>query len=58
LVLNTLLALIESGQLFTLQECGVAYTVHGKEYVWQPEKLTMNGRAWQGVFTMVVEEVA
>lgn len=57
-VLDTLLGLVESGQLFTLQESGQSYTVHAKEYRWQPEKLTANGRSWQGVFTLVVEEVA
>ncbi len=57
-VLDTLLSLVESGQLFTLQESGQSYTVHAKEYRWQPEKLTANGRSWQGVFTLVVEEVA
>lgn len=57
-VLDTLLALVESGTLFTLQESGQAYTVHAKDYKWQPEKLTANGRSWQGVFTLVVEEVS
>lgn len=57
-VLDTLLDIVETGNLFTLQESGQSYTVHAKEYRWQPEKLTENGRAWQGVFTMVVEEVA
>lgn len=57
-VLNTLVALATSGQIFSLQESGQSYQVHVKEYLWQPEKLSMNGRAWQGVFTLVVEEVA
>ena len=57
-VLDTLLSLVESGVLFTLQESGQSYTVHAKDYRWQPEKLTANGKAWQGVFTLVVEEVA
>lgn len=57
-VLDTLLGLVETGVLFTLQESGQAYTVHAKEYRWQPEKLMESGRAWQGVFTLVVEEVS
>lgn len=57
-VLNTLVGLAQSGQIFTLQESGQSYSVHVKEFVWQPEKLTMSGKAWQGIFTMVVEEVA
>lgn len=57
-VLNALLSLSESGELFSLRESGVSYTVHAKEYVWQPEKLTLNGKSWQGIFTLVVEEVA
>lgn len=57
-VLNTLLGYGYNGKLFTLQESGQSYQVHVKDYTWQPEKLTINGRAWQGVITLVVEEVA
>ena len=57
-VLNTLLGYGYSGKLFTLQESGQSYQVHVKDYVWQPEKLTINGKAWQGTVTLVVEEVA
>lgn len=56
-VLDTLIALVEGGTLFTLQESGRAYQVHGKDFLWIPEKLTANGRAWQGLFTLVCEEV-
>lgn len=57
-VLNTLLAYGYNGKIFTLQESGQSYQVHVKDYVWQPEKLTINGQAWQGILTLVVEEVA
>ena len=57
-VLETLISLVQSGQLFILQESGRAYQVHGKDFVWQPEKLSMNGKAWQGTCTLVVEEVS
>ena len=57
-VVEALISLVESGQLFTLQEAGRAYQVHGKDFTWQPEKLTINGRSWEGIFTLVVEEVA
>lgn len=53
----SLVNLVESGQLFTLQESGVAYQVHAKDFSWQPEKLSINGKGWQGVFTLVVESV-
>lgn len=56
-VLDNLMSLVENGTLFTLQESGRAFQVHAKEFTWQPEKLTINGRAWQGVYTLVVEEV-
>lgn len=56
-VLDTLIGLVENGTLFTLQESGRAYQVHGKDFLWQPEKLTINGRAWEGTFVLVVEEV-
>ena len=57
-VLNTLLGYGYSGKLLTLQESGQSYQVHVKNYMWQPEKLTINGKAWQGIVTLVVEEVA
>ena len=57
-VLNTLLGYGYSGKLFTLQESGQSYQVHVKDYEWRPEKLTINGKAWQGIVTLVVEEVA
>lgn len=57
-VLNTLLGYGYSGKLLTLQESGQSYQVHVKQYAWQPEKLTINGKAWQGTLTLVVEEVA
>jgi len=57
-VLNTLLGYGYNGKLFTLQESGQSYQVHVKDYLWQPEKLTINGKAWQGILTLTVEEVA
>lgn len=54
---NTLLSLVQSSELFVLQEAGTSYQVHAKSYTWQPEKLTANGKGWQGMFTLVVEEV-
>jgi hypothetical protein len=56
-VLDTLINLVEGGTLFTLQESGRSYQVHAKDFMWVPEKLTANGRAWQGLFTLVCEEV-
>lgn len=56
-VLNTLMNLYENTPVFVLQESGQAYQVHAKDFSWQPTKLTNNGRAWQGTFTLVVEEV-
>lgn len=56
-VYDTLMALIENSTVFTLQESGRAYQVHAKDFMWQPEKLSINGRAWEGTFVLVVEEV-
>jgi hypothetical protein len=55
--LNVLLNLVQSSELFVLQESGTSYQVHAKSYVWRPEKLTTNGKSWQGMFVLVVEEV-
>jgi hypothetical protein len=56
-VYDTLMNLIENSIVFTLQESGRAYQVHAKDFLWQPEKLSINGRAWEGTFVLVVEEV-
>lgn len=58
LVLDALLELVQGGNIFTLQESNRAYQVHGKDFLWIPDSLTTNGRAWQGTFVLVVEEVA
>lgn len=57
-VLDSLMSLVEGGTLFTLQESNRSHQVHAKDFMWVPDSLTSNGRAWQGVFTLVVEEVA
>lgn len=57
LELNTLMDLVESGTVFTYQESGRSYQVHARDFVWQPEKVASSGRGWQGVYTLVLEEV-
>lgn len=57
-VLEGLLELVEGGTLFTLQESNRSYQVHAKDFKWVPDSLTTNGKAWQGTFFLVVEEVA
>jgi hypothetical protein len=56
--LDSLMNLCQNGNLFVLQESGRAYQVHAKDFLWQPEKLSANGKGWQGTFTMIVEEMA
>lgn len=55
---DRLMNLYESGALFSLQESGRSYKVQAKDFLWQPQKLTSNGKAWQGIFTLIVQEVA
>lgn len=55
---DRLMSLVESGRIFVLQESGRSYQVQAKDFVWQPQKITANGRAWQGVFVIIVQEVA
>ena len=52
-----LMDLCISGKMFTLQEWGRTYQVVAKDYSWVPEKLNLDGSGWQGVFTLIVEEV-
>jgi hypothetical protein len=56
--LDSLINLCQNGGLFILQESGRTYQVHAKDFLWQPEKLSANGKGWQGTFTMIVEEIA
>lgn len=54
---EALMSLVESGVIFVFQESGRSYQTVARDFVWQPEKLSSNGRGWQGVYTLVVEEV-
>jgi len=56
--LDLLIDLYETGGLFSLQESSRSYLVSARSYEWHPEKLSSNGKGWQGVFNLVVEEVA
>ena len=56
--LESLIYLCQSGYLVNLQEAGRSYLVSAREYEWHPEKLSSNGRGWQGMFKLVLEEVA
>ena len=55
--LDILMGLVESGTVFTYQESGRSYQVHARDFVWQPEKVSASGKGWQGVYTLVLEEV-
>ena len=57
LVRDTLQNLVDSGKVFVYQESGRAHQVIARDFEWMPEKLSMNGRGWQGVYTLVIEEV-
>ena len=54
---SILLGLVESGKMFSLQEGNRTYQAVAVDYRWQPQKLTVQGEGWQGVFTLVAEEV-
>jgi len=54
---NTLINLVKYGRMVTLVEENQAYQVKAKTFAWQPDSLTENGKAWQGLFVLVVEEV-
>ena len=57
LVRDTLQNLVDSGKVFVYQESGRAHQVIARDFEWMPEKLSSNGRGWQGVYTLVIEEV-
>jgi hypothetical protein len=54
---DRLIDLVESGTMFVYQESRRAYQVVAVDFQWAPQKVTENGKAWQGVFVLVVEEV-
>ncbi len=55
--LDLLMTLVEQGGVFAYQESGRSYQVHARDFEWRPEKLSANGKGWQGIFVIVVEEV-
>lgn len=55
--LDALMFLVQSAGIFVYQESGRSYQVHARDFEWRPEKLSANGKGWQGTFTIVVEEV-
>lgn len=54
---NKLMDLVQSGSVFIYQESGQAYQVVARDFEWRPEKVSSNGKSWQGVFVIVIEEV-
>lgn len=57
LVRDQLQNLVDSGKVFVYQESGRAHQVIARDFEWLPEKLSSNSRGWQGVYTLVIEEV-
>jgi hypothetical protein len=54
---DQLMSLIQTGRVFLYQESGRAYQVLARDFVWQPDMLSLNGQGWQGTFLLVMEEV-
>ena len=55
--LDGLMFLVQNAGVFVYQESGRSYQVHARDFEWRPEKLSANGKGWQGTFVIVVEEV-
>jgi hypothetical protein len=53
-----LMKLVQRGGMVQLQEGGMTYSVTPKDFKWTPQMLSPTGHAWQGVFILVVEEIA
>lgn len=53
---GSLMNLVETGVMFSLQEWGRTYHVVAKDFRWQPQKLNADGSGWQGLFLLIVEE--
>ena len=57
IVRDNLQNLVDSGKVFVYQESGRAHQVIARDFEWLPEKLSMSGHGWQGVYTLTIEEV-
>lgn len=54
---DQLMGLVETGRMFVLQEGGRAYHVVAKQFRWMPQMQADDGKSWQGVFQMIVDQV-
>jgi hypothetical protein len=54
---NELVALRETGELFTYQDSGQTHYVVARSYTWRPDKPASSGLGWTGVLDLVIEEV-
>jgi len=54
---DRLMALVESGVMFSYSENKRSYQVVATDFQWMPVKITESGNAWEGVYTLIVEEV-
>lgn len=55
--LDRLDELVAGGKMFILQEGGSAYQVVARSYQWSPQMRSGSRQAWQGVYTLVVDQV-
>lgn len=49
--------LLLTGKMFILQERGSGYQVMARKATWNPQQEVLGGREWNGVYTLVVDQV-
>lgn len=49
--------LLLTGKMFMLQERGSGYQVMARKATWNPQQEVLGGREWNGVYTLVVDQV-
>jgi len=54
---DRLMELVESGVMFLYQENRRSYQCTAVDFEWVPQTITQSGNAWEGVYTLVIEEV-
>jgi hypothetical protein len=55
--LDFLIQLVESRRAFTYREAAQTWILHATDFTWAPNKLTSDGRSFQGTFVLIAREL-
>jgi hypothetical protein len=52
-----LMGLVQTRRQFVYREADRRWLLHALDFVWQPERLTADGRTFQGTFLLIAREL-